>query len=217
MLAGMLVRHPPCCLFSTDHQIGHMAPADCGREFYMSTYKKQDSYGVCKDKEKNEYYVKYKLNGKDVTETISKEIYDACKRDNWRIAKVNERRKRCINPDGTRCQKTSCAECEKIQKIDIEDPCNGLPRSLDEMEESGNLMPISKTFISQENYVIQQELYQELYAAISTLDETDQELIRLYYFENLKERQVGSVLDMKQKTVNNHKNSCLKKIKKNLL
>lgn len=193
---------------------GHIAPADRRKEFYMSMYKKQDSYGVYKDKEKNKYYVKYKLNGKDVTETISKEIYDACKRENWRIAKVDERRKRCINPDGTRCKKTSCAECEKIQKIDIEDPCNGLPRSLDEMEESGSLMPISKAFISPEDYLIQQEIHQDLYTAIDALDETDQDLIILYYFEELKERQIGTVLNMKQKTVNNHKNNCLKKMKK---
>lgn len=46
MSAGMLFRHPPCCLFSTDHHIRHIAPADRRKEFYMSMYKKQDSYDV---------------------------------------------------------------------------------------------------------------------------------------------------------------------------
>lgn len=75
-------------------------------------------------------------------------------------------------------------------------------------------MPISKAFISPEDYVIQQETHQDLYTAIGALDETDQDLIILYYFEELKERQIGTVLNMKQKTVNNHKNNCLKKMKK---
>lgn len=191
---------------------GHMAPADRRKGCYVSMYKKQNPYRVYKEKDK--YYVGYKLNGETIKEAISKDVYDACRRDNWKTMKNNDRRKRCINPDGTRCKKTSCAECEKIQKIDIEDPCNGLPRSLDEMEESGSLMPISKAFISPEDYLIQQETHQDLYTAISALDETDQDLIILYYFEELKERQIGSVLNMKQKTVNNHKNNCLKKMKK---
>ena len=64
-----------------------------------------------------------------------------------------------------------------------------------------------------ENYVIQQETNQELYVAIDTLDKVDKDIISLYYFEEFTERQVGTTLDMKQKTVNNHKNSSLEKMR----
>lgn len=64
-----------------------------------------------------------------------------------------------------------------------------------------------------EEYIIQQETYQELYAAIDTLDEVDKDIINLYYFEELSERKVEKVLNITQGTVNNHKAKSLKKIK----
>lgn len=64
-----------------------------------------------------------------------------------------------------------------------------------------------------EDIIMQQETNQKLYTAIDTLDEADRDIISLYYFEEFTERQIGTVLDMKQKTVNNHKNSSLKKMR----
>ena len=147
-------------------------------------------------------------------EQSSQEVIEVYRQMLWKQQKKESREGRCLNPDGTRCQKTSCAKCERIQKIDIKNPCNGLPRSLDEMEESGCLMPASDMFTSPEGRVIQQETSLELRAAIDSLDETDRELISLYYFEGFNERQVGRLIGMKQKTVNNHKKSCLKKMAK---
>lgn len=62
--------------------------------------------------------------------------------------------------------------------------------------------------------IIQQETNSELYAAIGTLDGADQKVVVSYYFEDLKERQIGAMIGMKQKTVNNHKKSSLKKLLK---
>ena len=76
--------------------------------------------------------------------------------------------------------------------------------------EDGIDYPYSST---PEVIIIQQETSLELHAAIDTLDTIDQDIINLYYFEDLTERQIGEVLDMKQKTVNNHKNSSLEKMR----
>ena len=74
--------------------------------------------------------------------------------------------------------------------------------SIDRAMEDGIDYPCSST---PEDFIIQQETNQEIYTAIDTLDEADKDIISLYYFKELTERQVGTVLDMKQKTVNNHK------------
>lgn len=127
----------------------------------------------------------------------------------WRQTKKDERRKRCLNPNGTRC-KEECATCARIQRIDLKDPCNGLPRSLEEMEESGCPMPCSDSFMLPEEYIVKSELY----VALTTLDDFDRGIIELYYFEDMTERQIGQELGIAQKTVNNHKKSSLKKLLK---
>ena len=82
--------------------------------------------------------------------------------------------------------------------------------SVERAMEDGIDYPYSST---PEDIIIQQETSLELHAAIDTLDTIDQDIINLYYFEDLTERQIGEVLDMKQKTVNNHKNSSLEKMR----
>lgn len=82
--------------------------------------------------------------------------------------------------------------------------------SIERAMEDGIDYPYSST---PEDIIIQQETSLELHAAIDTLDTIDQDIINLYYFEDLTERQIGEVLDMKQKTVNNHKNSSLEKMR----
>ena len=82
--------------------------------------------------------------------------------------------------------------------------------SIERAMEDGIDYPYSFT---PEDIIMQQETNQKLYTAIDTLDEADRDIISLYYFEEFTERQIGTVLDMKQKTVNNHKNSSLKKMR----
>ena len=66
---------------------------------------------------------------------------------------------------------------------------------------------------SVEDYIIQQETYQELHMAIDMLNDTDKSIIEMYYFEEMKERQIGQELAVVQKTVNNHKTKSLETLR----
>jgi len=146
---------------------------------------------------------------KEMIEQSSPEVIEVYQRILWKQTKKEQREKRCLNPDGTRCQKTSCGECERIQKIDLKDPCNGLSLSLEEMEESGYPMPCSDPFMLPEEYVVKSEQYEELYAALTTLGDFDRNIIEMYYFIGMTEWQIGQELGVVQKTVNNHKTNNL--------
>ena len=67
---------------------------------------------------------------------------------------------------------------------------------------------------SVEDYIIQQEINQELYVAIKTLDEQKQRIIELYYFEEQTEREVGDNIGKAQRTVNYQKDKSHKELKK---
>ena len=86
------------------------------------------------------------------------------------------------------------------------------PFSLEKAEDELGFIPADP--FSVEDYIIEQETYQELQGAIGTLDETDQNIINLYYFEGLSEAQVGETINMKQRTVSSHKRNSLEKMKK---
>lgn len=83
--------------------------------------------------------------------------------------------------------------------------------SIEQAMEDGIDYPYSST---PEDFIIQQETNQELYAAIDTLNEADKNIVVLHYFEDLKERQIEKIVNMKQKTVNNHKHKSLKTMRK---
>lgn len=85
------------------------------------------------------------------------------------------------------------------------------PFSLEKAEAELGFIPISP--FSVEDEVIQNETYQELHIAIDTLDDFDKYVIEKYYFEDMKERQIGQELGVVQKTVNNHKTDSLETMK----
>lgn len=87
------------------------------------------------------------------------------------------------------------------------------PLSIEQAEDKG-MIPADP--FSLEEYIMQQETYQELHMAIEMLDDTDKSIIEMYYFEEMKERQIGQELAIVQKTVNNHKRDSLKEMKKKL-
>ena len=122
------------------------------------------------------------------------------------------RRKRCRNVDGTICKK-NCAECERVQRINLNDPCNGLPLYLEDMEENGAAMPASDTFLSPEEYVIKTEEREELYAAIDTLDEKKQTVLRLH-IEELSSHEIAERTGVPQTTVSYQIRTSVKKLKK---
>lgn len=152
----------------------------------------------------------------EMIDESSIEVIKVYRKELWKQVKKEQRSTRCLNPDGTRCnEKNKCALCEKIQRIDIQETCNGLPRSLDEMAENDDPMPSSHTFISPEEYIIKQELSQILYTAINSLEPQDKEII-LLFSENKTEEEIASVTKLKQRTVNNHKHKIFEELRKKL-
>lgn len=150
---------------------------------------------------------------KEMIDKSSPEVIEIYQQILWKQAKKEQRESRCKEPDGTRC-KEKCATCTRIQRIDLKDPCNGLPRSLEEMEESGCPMPCSGPFMLPEEYVVKSEQYEELYDALATLDDFNRSIIEMYYFMGMNERQIGQELGVAQKTVNNHKANSLETMRK---
>lgn len=152
-------------------------------------------------KENGKYYVQ--KSKKETTEktVISKEVFDLCRHSNWNETKRQSREKICRDGKGVRC-KNDCGKCPWHK--------TGGPLSLEQLEANG-VEPVG--FPSAEDYVIQQETNQELYAAIGTLEEENRDIITLYYFEEFTEKSIGEMLGMGQKTVNNHKHGSLKKIR----
>lgn len=155
---------------------------------------------------------KVKITKKMIDESAP-EVIEVYRKILWQQAQKEKREKRCFNPDGTKCRK-QCATCARIQRIDLEDPCNGLPRSLEEMEKDQCSLPHSDTFISPEDYVVQQETNHELYTAIEALDGQKQDIIKRYYFEEQTEREIGKEIGKVQGTVNYQKNKSHEELEK---
>lgn len=149
-------------------------------------------------------------------DTSKPEVIEIYRKELWKQVKKEQRETRCLNPDGTRCnEKNQCALCGKIQRIDIQKTCNGLPCSLDEMTENDSPMPFSHTFIPPEEYVIKQELHQTLYTAINSLEPQDRKVI-LLFSEGRTEVEIASITGLKQRTVNNHKHKIFKALREKL-
>lgn len=120
------------------------------------------------------------------------------------------RYERCLMPNGTRCPvKKDCNKCKKILRIDIKEPCNGLPRSLDKIAEDGGPMPASGAFISQEKYVENKKLHK----AISMLSEEKQLIIRLH-MEGLSDRSISAQIGVPQTTVTYRRNKSFEQLRK---
>lgn len=113
--------------------------------------------------------------------------------------KRQERKTRCIKPNGTRCM-GKCGECEYFR--------SGQATSLDLLLENG--AEAVSTF-SVEGYVIAQERNHALADAISMLSLEDQQILSLLA-EGLSGREIGRRLSIKQKTVSNR----VKKIREGL-
>ena len=167
-------------------------------------------------KEVKPFYVYLEGDKFEVTKQMIKEsspeVIKEYQRILCRYKQREQRRARCINPDGTRCRE-KCALCERAQRIDINAPCNGLPIHLESMEENGAPMPASNTFISPEESVIRAEEHEELLAAIDTLSEKGQTVLRLH-IEGLTSREIAEQTGIPQSTVSYQTRSSVKKLKK---
>lgn len=86
------------------------------------------------------------------------------------------------------------------------------PQSLDDFDQDGN--PIVDTIPDDFNFedtIL--ENYKDLYLAISKLSEKDREIIRLKYWEELTNKEIGEILHISPKTVSNRHSLSLKKLK----
>lgn len=88
------------------------------------------------------------------------------------------------------------------------------PHSLDDYDQNGN--PIADTISDDydfESAIVEKEKYKDLYLAISKLSEKDREIIRLKYWEELTNKEIGEILHISHKTVANRHSLSLKKLK----
>lgn len=136
------------------------------------------------------------------TVIVSEEIYYAYMRPIWAEKKRQQRAKRCRGAKGVRCQE-DCAGCKYQNEGGVLSLKWVREKDIDiVLDESSN----------PENYVIRQELYQALYAAIDTLNPRDQEIITLFA-KGRTEREISQQVDLSQKGVNYRKGKILTKLK----
>lgn len=105
---------------------------------------------------------------------------------------------RALQPDDENDGKKAKKKCKKGKYLHA--------YSIEWAMENGIDYPYSFT---PEEYVVKSEMYEELYNALTTLDDFDRSIIEMYYFMGMTERQIGQELGVVQKTVNNHKTNSL--------
>ena len=91
------------------------------------------------------------------------------------------------------------------------------PQSLDELDNTGT--PIIDSIedpFDFEDQIFAKEKYKELYQAINKLTEKDQQIIKLKFWEDMTNAEIGQILGISSKTVSNRLSLSLKKLK-NLL
>ena len=86
------------------------------------------------------------------------------------------------------------------------------PQSLDDFDQNGN--PIVDTIPDDYDFEVHiLENYKDLYLAMGKLSQKDQEIIRLKYWEELSNAEIGHILNISSKTVANRHSLSLKKLK----
>ena len=191
-----------------------MAPADRRKESIISDYfdymeLKIYVYGLYKD---------------GVWESLSQEIKCLYWRD---LKRLWRRTEAGMDTKNTKTKQIECDACILGITPDIDQcDCNNndnypdrgygekykRPLSLERAYEELGYEPADS--FSVEDYIIQQEINQELYVAIKTLDEQKQRIIELYYFEEQTEREIGDNIGKAQRTVNYQKDKSHKELKK---
>lgn len=84
-------------------------------------------------------------------------------------------------------------------------------QSLDDFDQNGN--PIVDTIADDFDFEATiLENYKDLYLALSKLSEKDRKIIRLKYWEDLSNKEIGEILDISAKTVSNRHSLSLKKL-----
>lgn len=87
------------------------------------------------------------------------------------------------------------------------------PLSLDDYDEDGQRYIDSLlSDCDIEKQILENEKYQELEKAIGKLEKRDQEIIKMSYYENLKNAEIAKKLNISPKTVANRKSLSIKRL-----
>ena len=89
-----------------------------------------------------------------------------------------------------------------------------IPQSLNEFDQNGS--PIVDTIYDDfdfESDIIKKDKYKDLYLAMGKLSQKDQEIIRLKYWQDLSNVEIGHILNISAKTVANRHSLSLKMLK----
>lgn len=134
---------------------------------------------------------------------VSEAVYRTIRQDEWRIAKQDERTRKCRDEHGSRCKK-KCADCPFFQ--------SGAHLSLERMIEDGHEPADSHDILS---ILMKRELIAALHSELAQLDECSRKIL-LLFGEGMSERQIAEQTGIPRKTINYRKNKLLRHLREKL-
>jgi RNA polymerase sigma factor (sigma-70 family) len=152
------------------------------------------------ENQSQEFYVT--INGQQVP--VSEEVYRAYKRPAWAEHKRQERSKRCIGENGSRCN-GDCSKCDKLR--------TGGTLSLNAFEEDG--FEPSDTSPDPAEIVADKLLLEELFKALDELDPDSRRICKLIA-QGATEREIAAMLGIRQSTLNYRKRQLMVRLRDRL-
>ena len=156
------------------------------------------------NKDQKQYYltVRNTLTGKKETVPVSEEVYRAYKKPGRREKKQKQRLTRCLVPNEkgklVRC-KEDCSKCEAYRLGLIKKPT---PLSLEALiEEDFDIPDPNSDFTDRLLERRDEDEKERLYKAIEMLTPRQQEMVRLFYFENKSQQDIAKLLGIDYRTV----------------
>lgn len=178
----------------TDHQTEHMAPADRRKGSNMFEH---DAYEEAKAIF-NKLYWSGGLENLGVKNVYQNNVHY------WRMRLPG-------NEDDTGENGSETGKKDGSKKSNRK-KYYGHPTSLDKATEEFNFVPADS--FSLEDYVIQEELHQALYAAIHNLEKESRDIIIRYYFEEKSEDETAAELGLTKGQVHYKKGKIIEELQK---
>jgi len=147
-----------------------------------------------------QYYIE--IDGQQVP--VSEEVYRVYKRPVWAERKCQERSKRCRSENGNRCT-GDCSKCDKRR--------TGGTLSLNALEEDG--FEPSDSSLDPAEIFADKLLLEELFKALDELDPGSRRICMLIS-QGATEREIATVLGIRQSTLNYRKRRLLEKLHERL-
>lgn len=157
-----------------------------------------------KENKDKQYYltVKNTMTGKYEKVFVSEEVYRAYKRPGRAEKKRKQRMMRCTIPNEkgklVRCQE-DCSKCEALRLGLIQKPT---PLSWEALiEQDFDIADPNGDFTDKILEQRDEDEKEQLYKAIEQLSPRQQEMVRLFYFENKSQREIAELLGIDYRTV----------------